>query len=188
MIVKKRCVCEKEGGCVEQGEPCLMYRSKERWIEAGMPIRDDDKDIVTMLVKVKKKFDAKKNYDKKGKFKEEAKAKFIRDLETTTMNLAPRNWRERIQGDKVMRAEARQRKAAVLEDFVGCNSTRCWCGYGLVLVWLWSGAGVVLVWWCWWWCWCKFWELGPSGGGVQECGPRVSRDPKVSRIPRSPVT
>lgn len=191
MIMNKRCICEQDGGCVEQGEPCLMFRSKERWTEAGMPIRDEDKDIVTLLVKVKKKFDAKKNYDKKGKFNKESKEKFINELETTTMNLAPRNWRERIQGDKALRAEVRQRKAAVLEDFIGCNSTRCWCcwcggggaGAGLVEVevlvwWCWCGRGggagvvvLVLVWWRW---WCGvvvvLVQVLGAGGGVQGGG------------------
>ena len=130
---------------MEQGQPCLMRKVKERWSEAGMPIRDEDRDIINVIVKLKKRFDAKKNYAKKGKLKEEAKKKFKSDLETTTLNLAPRNWRERILAEKVMKMAARQKKAAVLEDYVGIDCTRWWWCGGVLVVW-WCIGGVVMTW------------------------------------------
>ena len=146
------------GGCVEVNKPCLIKRSKDRWTEAGMPIKDDDRGIVAIIVKIKKKFDAKQNYERRGKLKEEAKEKFKTELE----NIAAINWRERILKDKSVRAEARHRKVSVLEDYIGYNSTRCW-GWCWCWYWLWV--------WCWCWCWCRCWELGRGsrrGHGEQD--------------------
>ena len=129
-----------------------------------MPIKDDDRGIVAIIVKIKKKFDAKKNYEKRGKLKEEAKEKFKTELENSTVNLAPNNWRERILKDRSVRAEARHRKVSVLEDYIGYNSTRCW---GWCWCWCWCWFWV----WCWCWCWCRCWELGRGsrrGHGEQD--------------------
>ena len=32
---------QEEGGCVAMGRPCPLYLGKQRWVEAGLPIKED---------------------------------------------------------------------------------------------------------------------------------------------------
>ena len=61
-VVERKAICLKgvEGSCGGGETACLLYKIKERWIEAGIPIFDSDASCLRSLTTLKTNFDKKK--------------------------------------------------------------------------------------------------------------------------------
>ena len=112
--------CGEEGGCLGRGLPCLLAKLKERWEEAGLPIKDRDHHIIEILTKLKADFDKLK----RKKFNnEESKQEAINKLKMKTVNLAPIDWKTRIMSDRILWAQAKADKVELLDDYIGPMAT-----------------------------------------------------------------
>ena len=104
-----------------RGLPCLLAKLKERWEEAGLPIKDRDHQIIEILTKLKADFDKLK----RKKFNnEESKQEAINKLKMKTVNLAPIDWKTRIMSDRILWAQAKADKVELLDDYIGPMATR----------------------------------------------------------------
>ena len=55
----RKSVCLESGGCRERGVPCLVFKVKEQWVEAGIPTFNEDRQIISKLSNLKSLFDKK---------------------------------------------------------------------------------------------------------------------------------
>ena len=98
-----------------------MAIMKEHWEKSKLPLKDDDKDILRYMEKVKNMFDKKK---RNKRLKEEDKAEYLASLNSTTLNMAPLDWEKRILGDNVLPRDWKKEKIALLADYIGPQATR----------------------------------------------------------------
>jgi len=110
------CLLGKPGSCGGQDSPCLLFKVKERWVEAGFPIVDIDNKIIYKLTNLKKKFDKKKG---DRKLNQEEKVEFNQQLAKTTFSLAPVDWKQRIMADSFLLSATKKDRVRVLLDYVG---------------------------------------------------------------------
>ena len=106
--------CGKEGGCVEQQDPCLLQLLKENWEEVGIALQSD-KNILQMMKKTKQKFD---------KMKISGNLIEASSLSRTTFNLAAADWRDKVNQEWGLRADWRKEKLAFMDDYIGSEATR----------------------------------------------------------------
>ena len=118
---ERRGICNILGGCMEKGSPCLLLKIKERWIEAGLPIIDNDYKIIEKVAKLNAEFTKKRRYTKLTVIKKE---EYVNKLKTTTLNLAPSNYKVRIKADQILSAAQNFDKITLLEDYIGPTATR----------------------------------------------------------------
>ena len=117
----RKSVCLESGGCREKGAPCLLYKIKVQWMEAGIPTFDEDRQIITKLSALKSSFDKKK---KNTKLSNQNKQIYIDKLKQTTFNLAPVDWEDRIRREKFLSAAANLERIRIVKDYIGKESTR----------------------------------------------------------------
>ena len=117
------CLSKDQESCGGQNVACLLYKVKERWIEAGFPITERDDHIILKITALKKKFDMnKKKFDRKTANEEEklaCKQKFI----NTTFSLVPVDWKHRIMADSFLTSATNRERVRVLQDYVGDEET-----------------------------------------------------------------
>ena len=98
-----------------------MGGMKEVWEKGKLPMMTDDKNILASMEKIKKNFDSKR---RNRKLSEDGKVEYLAVLHSTTLNMAPSNWRKRVLEDKVMSREWKLAKIALLEDYIGEEATK----------------------------------------------------------------
>ena len=117
------CLSKDQGSCGGQNLACLLYKVKERWINAGFPITQRDDHIILKITALKKKFDMnKKKFDRKTA-KEEEKLAFKQKFNNTTFSLAPVDWKQRIMADSFLTSATNRERVNVLLDYVGDEET-----------------------------------------------------------------
>ena len=117
----RKSVCLESGGCRERGVPCLMFKVKEQWVEAGIPTFNEDRQIISKLSNLKSLFDKKRN---NKKLSNQNKQIFLDKLQHTTLNLAPVDWEDRIKREKFLSAAVNAERIRVVKDYIGKDSTR----------------------------------------------------------------
>ena len=118
---EKRGICRLQGGCMENESPCLLFKIKERYLEASLPILDNDYHIIQKITKLNDGFLIKK---RNTRLADEAKEEYVNKLRRTTLNLAPADFKRRIRGDQILSAVQHYQKITLMEDYVGPNATR----------------------------------------------------------------
>ena len=121
-IKTRKARCSEEGGCKEGGEKCVLLKMKESWAKKGLPLKERDNDIVSIISKVKQRLQSlKKNLKKMSS---ETKEKHSQAFSSTTVNLAPRNFQEVIKSNWHLPQSIKKSLLAVLDDYLGKNATR----------------------------------------------------------------
>ena len=98
-----------------------MGAMKEPWEKAKLQMMTDDKNILASMEKIKKDFDSKR---RNKKLSEEGKIEYLAALHSTTLSMAPENWKKRLLEEKGMRREWKMAKIALLEYYIGEGATR----------------------------------------------------------------
>ena len=107
-------------GCVARADFCLLYKAKERWLDAGLPVKEDH-NIILLMTKIWKDFvDQKKHLTR---LTEEKKAR-LRASWSGTLNLAPDRWEALIRADWHTTAAQHNTKINILEDYIGLDASR----------------------------------------------------------------
>ena len=120
-IVARKSICQKPGGCVEKENPCLLFKVKQPWIDAGFPIHNCDSQIIRKIINLKASFDKKR---RNTKLKNEDKVVFVNKLKNTTLNLAPLDWQRVILREQFLTSNTNRERIQVLEDYIGEGATR----------------------------------------------------------------
>jgi hypothetical protein len=119
---ERRAICldVAVGGCGGQESPCLLFKVKERWEEAGIPTFDNDCNIITKISSLKAALEKKR----KNKLTEEQKQQYIDKLMTTTFNLAPSDWERRIRRETFRMNFTNVERIRIVLDYIGPEATR----------------------------------------------------------------
>ena len=118
---KAICLKEDVGSCGGGVAACLLYKVKERWVESGIPVFDNDSHCLRAVTNLKNSFDKKK---RNKKISIEDKTAFIKKLSSTTLCLLPEDWERRIKAEAFLTGgQNRERINAVL-DYIGIAATR----------------------------------------------------------------
>ena len=104
-----------------RGRPCLLFKLKERWVEAALPIQVDKNLIAKMKIAYKKYTDAKKSI---SRMTGEKKQELVNQWDAVTFDLSVRDWEAAINADLCLSAEDKVEKIAIMQDYLGDNATR----------------------------------------------------------------
>ena len=104
-----------------RGRPCLLFKMKERWNEAVLPIQPDDKIINKMKTVYKNYTTAMKNVKRMSG---EKKQELVNLWDAITFDLSVRDWEAAINADLCLSAEDKVEKIAIMQDYLGDNATR----------------------------------------------------------------
>ena len=104
-----------------RGRPCLLFRMKERWIEAVLPIQPDDKIINKMKTVYKNYTTAMKNV---RRMSGEKKQELGNLWDAVTFDLSVRDWEAAIHADSCLSAQDKEEKIALMLDYLGDNAMR----------------------------------------------------------------
>jgi hypothetical protein len=106
---------------VARGRSCLLFKLKERWIEAALPIQVDKNLISKMKVVYKKYTDAMKSI---RRMNGEKKQELVNRWDAVTVDLSVRDWEAAIHADLCLSAQDKEEKIALMLDYLGDNATR----------------------------------------------------------------
>ena len=118
---KAICLNNVEGSCGGADNACLLYKVKERWTEAGIPIFDFDKDCLRTLTTLKATFDKKR---RNKKISGQDKTAFIQKLSSTTLCLLPEDWDRRIKAEVFLTGALNRERINLVRDYIGAAATR----------------------------------------------------------------
>ena len=119
---------QNDEGCAARGAPCLLFKVKERWINAGLPLKEDH-NIISLLTKTWKEFTNQRR--NMARMTEEKKVR-LRAGWAVTVNLAPEGWEAIIRSDWHSNAAEHTRKINMLKDYIGRNATRYFLKLSLI--------------------------------------------------------
>lgn len=114
---------QEEGGCVEKGQPCPIFLTKLRWVEAGFPISNDKvvkEKLERLLVGYKKEMKSIKMYTTKP----EKKIALVAKWAAETINIAKEDWQKIVNADRLISRSKHKEKIAVLSDYIVSPASR----------------------------------------------------------------
>ena len=125
-VKDRRGVCQlgEQESCGLQNLPCLLFKVKERWLDAGFPVMDSDQQIMFKLTALKEKFDKLKKKFMQKRMKNEEQLNLNQELASTTFSLAPTNGKQRILADRFLTSSTNKERIRVLLDYIGDEVTR----------------------------------------------------------------
>ena len=118
---KAICLNQVEGSCGGGETACLLYKVKERWTEAGIPIFDYDTHCLRTLTTLKTTFDKKR---RNRKINIEDKTAYIQKLSSTTLCLLPEDWEHRIRAEGFLTSALNRERINLVQDYIGVAATR----------------------------------------------------------------
>ena len=121
--VKRKPICQDEGGCQAENKPCCLFKLKERWSVAGFPMKERDDHIVRVLDKINKKHAAKKKAFSSSRLKEEDRVEYIKSIQNATINLAPDDFQSKIMG-MALPNHMRRNMIDVMNDYLSKEGSR----------------------------------------------------------------
>jgi hypothetical protein len=101
---------------VARGRPCLLFKMKERWIEAVLPIQPDHKIINKMKTIYQNYTTAMKNVKRMSG---EKKQELVNLWDAVTFDLSVRDWEAAINADLCLDAQDKEEKIALMLDYLG---------------------------------------------------------------------
>lgn len=117
--------CLLENGCYEREDPCLIYKVKKKWKEAGI-VTVSDARIREKLVDINDDYNkVMKSKSKTTPGAEAERAKYQVDI-AKTFDISDPNARQAILDDFERSDEAKIEDLAFLDDYLGDTATRSW--------------------------------------------------------------
>ena len=122
-LVERKAICLLgiNGSCGGEETACFLYKIKQHWVEAGIPIFDSDASCLRSLTTLKINFDKKR---RSKKLKPEDKNSFIQKLISTTFCLLPEDWERRIKAELFHTAAFNRERINIVQDYIGVAATR----------------------------------------------------------------
>ena len=117
--------CLLDGGCIEIGQPCLAYKVKLRWDQAGILTVVDTR-IVEKLVKIQKEYNTV--FDRRNRQSLAAETEreiYLASIEET-FDIKDPNARIAILNNKNRSDKDREEDLAFFDDYLGEKATRSW--------------------------------------------------------------
>ena len=104
-----------------RGQRCILYKLKQRWLEAVLPIQTDKNIIAKMKVVYKEYNNARKSINRMGEGK---RRELVDRWGADTFDLSVNNWEAAIHGDPVLSPADKEQKIALMLDYLGEDATR----------------------------------------------------------------
>ena len=115
--------CDKEGGCVSQGKPCLLSTTKLPYLQAGIAIISDWS-IVQKLKGANSEYQKMlKIFGRETETAKEKKEEYVMTL-GKTFNITDKNARAIIENDQHRSEAAKREDLLFYDDFFSENATR----------------------------------------------------------------
>ena len=104
-----------------RGQRWILYKLKERWLEAGLPIQIDKNIIAKMKVVYKEYTNARKSVNRMGEGK---RRELVDRWGSITFDLSVNNWEAAIHADPVLGTADKEQKITLMLDCLGEDATR----------------------------------------------------------------
>ena len=118
---KTICLSEDRGSCGGAENACFLFKVKEPYVKAGIPVFDTDTHCLRKLTNLKSCFDKKR---RNRNIKLEDKTAYIQKLSSTTLCLLPEDWERRIKAEAFMTGGQNRERVNAVQDYFGIAATR----------------------------------------------------------------